>query len=385
MKVVIIGGVAGGASAAARLRRLDEHAQIVMIERSGYVSYANCGLPYYIGGTITDRSKLTLQTPESFRARFDIDVRVRQEAIAIDPEARTVTVRRLDDGSEYIEGYDKLILSPGARPVMPGLPGEDGERLFTLCTVEDTYRIADFVERERPGRVTVVGAGFIGLEMAENLRERGLEVTVVQRGDHVLPIFDADMAALLHNHLREHGVELLLNANVTGFAEHDGVVATSLADGRVIESDMVMLSIGVAPESTLAREAGLELGLRGSIKVDASMRTSDEHIYAVGDAVEVVNVVTEAPALIALAGPANKQGRIAANAICGRESAFAGSQGSSVLKLFELDAAATGLTLTGARRARPGQHPRRGLHLSPGDRALQRLHVGHAAGALHGT
>lgn len=356
-----------------------------MIERSGYVSYANCGLPYYIGGTITDRSKLTLQTPESFRARFDIDVRVRQEAIAIDPEARTVTVRRLDDGSEYIEGYDKLILSPGARPVMPGLPGEDGERLFTLRTVEDTYRIADFVERERPGRVTVVGAGFIGLEMAENLRERGLEVTVVQRGDHVLPIFDADMAALLHNHLREHGVELLLNANVTGFAEHDGVVATSLADGRVIESDMVMLSIGVAPESTLAREAGLELGLRGSIKVDASMRTSDEHIYAVGDAVEVVNVVTEAPALIALAGPANKQGRIAANAICGRESAFAGSQGSSVLKLFELDAAATGLTLTGARRARPGQHPRRGLHLSPGDRALQRLHVGHAAGALHGT
>lgn len=271
-----------------------------MIERSGYVSYANCGLPYYIGGTITDRSKLTLQTPESFRARFDIDVRVRQEAIAIDPEARTVTVRRLDDGSKYIEGYDKLILSPGARPVMPGLPGEDGERLFTLRTVEDTYRIADFVERERPGRVTVVGAGFIGLEMAENLRERGLEVTVVQRGDHVLPIFDADMAALLHNHLREHGVELLLNANVTGFAEHDGVVATSLADGRVIESDMVMLSIGVAPESTLAREAGLELGLRGSIKVDASMRTSDEHIYAVGDAVEVVNVVTEAPALIAL-------------------------------------------------------------------------------------
>ena len=211
-----------------------------MIERSGYVSYANCGLPYYIGGTITDRSKLTLQTPESFRARFDIDVRVRQEAIAIDPEARTVTVRRLDDGSEYIEGYDKLILSPGARSVMPGLPGEDGERLFTLRTVEDTYRIADFVERERPGRVTVVGAGFIGLEMAENLRERGLEVTVVQRGDHVLPIFDADMAALLHNHLREHGVELLLNANVTGFAEHDGVVATSLADGRVIESDMVI-------------------------------------------------------------------------------------------------------------------------------------------------
>lgn len=249
-----------------------------MIERSGYVSYANCGLPYYIGGTITDRSKLTLQTPESFRARFDIDVRVRQEAIAIDPEARTVTVRRLDDGSEYIEGYDKLILSPGARPVMPGLPGEDGERLFTLRTVEDTYRIADFVERERPRRVTVVGAGFIGLEMAENLRERGLEVTVVQRGDHVLPIFDADMAALLHNHLREHGVELLLNANVTGFAEHDGVVATSLADGRggspriAATHDEIARHLGSAREAVsrmlkyFAREGLVRLS-RGAVEI----------------------------------------------------------------------------------------------------------------------
>lgn len=351
MKVVIIGGVAGGASAAARLRRLDESAQIIMIERSGYVSYANCGLPYYIGGTITDRAKLTLQTPESFRARFNIDARVRQEVVSINREERTVTVRRLDNGTEYVESYDKLILSPGARPVMPGLPGEDGERVFTLRTVEDTYAIADFVDREQPRRATVVGAGFIGLEMAENLRDRGMEVTVVQRGRHVMPIFDADMAALLHNHLCEHGVELLLESNVAGFTEHDGVITTSLADGRTIESDMVMLSIGVAPESSLARDAGLELGMRGSIRVDATMRTSDENIYAVGDAVEVTNVVTDSPALIALAGPANKQGRIAADAICGRASTFAGSQGSSVLKLFELDAAATGLTLAAAERA----------------------------------
>ena len=351
MKVVIVGGVAGGATAAARLRRLDENAQIVMIERSGYVSYANCGLPYYIGGTITDRAKLTLQTPQSFRNRFDIDARVRQEVISIDRRARTVTVRRLDDGVEYIESYDKLILSPGARPSIPPLPGVDAERLFTLRTVEDTYRIAEFIEREQPRRATVVGAGFIDLEMAENLRERGLEVTVVQRGGHVMPIFDSDMASLLHNHLREHGVELLLEADVTGFQEAAGSISTSLADGRVLESDLVMLSIGVAPESALARETGLELGLRGSIKVDAHMRTSDPDIYAVGDAVEVTNVVSDSPALIALAGPANKQGRIAADNICGRASEFAGSQGSSVLKLFELDAAATGLTLTAARDA----------------------------------
>ena len=351
MKVVIVGGVAGGATAAARLRRLDENAQVVMIERSGYVSYANCGLPYYIGGAITDRAKLTLQTPQSFRNRFDIDARVRQEVISIDRRARTVTVRRLDDGVEYIESYDKLILSPGARPSIPPLPGVDAERLFTLRTVEDTYRIAEFIEREQPRRATVVGAGFIGLEMAENLRERGLEVTVVQRGGHVMPIFDSDMASLLHNHLREHGVELLLEADVTGFQEAAGSISTSLADGRVLESDLVMLSIGVAPESTLAREAGLEPGMRGSIKVDAHMRTSDPDIYAVGDAVEVTNVVSGTPALIALAGPANKQGRIAADNICGRASEFAGSQGSSVLKLFELDAAATGLTLTAARNA----------------------------------
>ena len=351
MKVVIVGGVAGGATAAARLRRLDENAQVVMIERSGYVSYANCGLPYYIGGAITDRAKLTLQTPQSFRNRFDIDARVRQEVISIDRRARTVTVRRLDDGAEYIESYDKLILSPGARPSIPSLPGVDAERLFTLRTVEDTYRIAEFIEREQPRRAVVVGAGFIGLEMAENLRERGLEVTVVQRGGHVMPVFDPDMASLLHNHLREHGVELLLEADVTGFQEAAGSISTSLVDGRVLESDLVMLSIGVAPESALAREAGLELGLRGSIKVDAHMRTSDPDIYAVGDTVEVTNVVSDSPALIALAGPANKQGRIAADNICGRASEFAGSQGSSVLKLFELDAAATGLTLTAARDA----------------------------------
>lgn len=352
MKVVIIGGVAGGATAAARLRRLDEHAQIVVLERSGYVSYANCGLPYFVGGAITDRRKLTLQTPQSFHDRFRIDVRVRQEAVSIDRAARTVTIRDLQTGSVYEEGYDELVLSPGAHAVVPDLPGVDSERLFTLRTVEDTFRIHDFVDRERPASAVVVGAGFIGLEMAENLRERGLEVTVVQRGSHVMPTLDADMAAIAHNHLRAHGVKLLLESNVESFADaEDGGILTKVQGLEPLAADLVVLAIGVAPESGLAREAGLELGMRGSIVVDEHMRTSDEHIFAVGDAVQVKNFVTGDDALIALAGPANKQGRIAADNICGIPSRFNGSQGSSVLKLFDLTIASTGLTERAAARA----------------------------------
>ena len=351
MKVVIIGGVAGGASAAARLRRLDERAEIVVLERSGYVSYANCGLPYYIGGAITDRSKLTLQTPESFRARFGIDVRVHSEAISIDRERHTVHVRELESGRTYAEHYDKLILSPGAHAVIPDIPGVDADRLFTLRTVEDTYAIADFIDQHAPRRALIIGAGFIGLEMAENLRERGMDVTLVQRGHHVMPTFDADMAALLHNELAAHGVRLLLDADVTNFAQYDDGMVATLADGRTLEADMAILSIGVRPESTLARDAALELGGRGAIRVDEHMRTSDADIYAVGDAVEVRHFVTGEPAHIALAGPANKQGRIAADHICGRDARFTGSQGSSVLKLFDLTAASTGLTCAAAEQA----------------------------------
>lgn len=352
MKVVIIGGVAGGATAAARLRRLDESTQIIILERSGYVSYANCGLPYYVGGVITDRRKLTLQTPESFRNRFRIDVRVRQEAMRIDREAKEVEVRDLETGETYREGYDKLILSPGAHALVPNLPGIDSERVFTLRTVEDTFKVHGFVERERPSSAVVVGAGFIGLEMAENLRERGMEVTVVQRGGHVMPTLDPDMAAIAHNHLRSHGVNLLMNSNVTGFEQlDDGALQTNLADAGPLVADMVVLAVGVAPESALAREAGLDLGVRGSIKVDEHMLTSDGDIYAVGDAVQVKNFVTGQDALISLAGPANKQGRIAADNICGIESAFTGSQGSSVLKLFDLTIATTGLAEGAARAA----------------------------------
>lgn len=345
MKVVIIGGVAGGATAAARLRRLDENAQIIVLERSGFVSYANCGLPYFVGGAITDRRKLTLQTPESFHNRFRIDVRVRQEAVRIDREAKTVEVRNLETGETYRESYDKLILSPGARAVIPNLPGIDSSRIFTLRTVEDTFRVHSFVENEQPRSAVVVGAGFIGLEMAENLRDRGMDVTVVQRGGHVMPTLDDDMAAIAHNHLRSHGVKLLLNSDVTGFEEQaDGTMVTNLAQKAPLASDMVVLAVGVAPETTLAQEAGLELGIRGSIKVDEHMLTSDADIYAVGDAVQVKHFVTGDDALIALAGPANKQGRIAADNICGIASSFTGSQGSSVLKLFDLTVATTGLT-----------------------------------------
>lgn len=361
MKVVIVGGVAGGATAAARLRRLDEQAQIVVIERTGYVSYANCGLPYYVGGVIRDRARLTLQTPDSFWRRFRIDARTHQEVVSIDLAAKTVTVRRLHDGSTYLEPYDKLVLAPGALPVVPPIPGTDIEHLFTLRTVEDTFAIADFVEQTAPRSATVVGGGFIGLEMAENLTERGLAVTVVQRGGHVMPTLDDDMAPILHNHLRSHGVRLALNAAVAGFAQapgrdaetgHRSARVATLLEGRdPLVSDMAILAVGVRPDSTLAREAGLELGLRDAIRVDERMRTSDPDIYAVGDAVEVVSAVTGQPALIALAGPANKQGRIAADNICGIPTSFTGSQGSSVMKAFDLTVATTGLTEKAARTA----------------------------------
>ncbi len=351
MKVVIIGGVAGGATAAARLRRLDEHAEIVIIERTGFVSYANCGLPYYIGGSIRDRAKLTLQTPESFRSRFNIDVRVHQEAVRIDRAAKTVEVRVLETGRIYTETYDTLILSPGARPAAPKLPGMGSPRLFTLRTVEDTFAIADFIEREHPTRAVVVGAGFIGLEMAENLTERGVAVTVVQRPAHVMPTLDADMAPILHNQLRAHGITLELGADVTGFEDAQDGLRVNIAGREPLASDMAILAIGVAPESALAAEAGLELGIKNAIKTDAHMRTGDPDIYAVGDAVETTHLVSGLPAHIALAGPANRQGRIAADNICGIERTYKGSLGSSVMKAFDLTIAATGLTAKAAEAA----------------------------------
>lgn len=351
MKIVIVGGVAGGATAAARLRRLDETAEIVVFERSGFVSYANCGLPYYIGGVIEDQEELTLQTPESFYERFRVQMKVHHEVTAIDRSAKTVTVRNLATGEVFQESYDKLLLAPGARPTQPALPGVGLDRLFTLRTVEDTLRIRRFVDTQHPKSVVLAGGGFIGLELAENLRERGLDVTIVQRPKQLMTPFDADMAALIHREVRAHGVRLALGHTVEGFAESEGGVQVLLKDEQPLQADMVILAIGVTPDSRLAAEAGLELGLKGSILVNDRIQTSDPDIYAVGDAVQVNHFVTGQPALIALAGPANKQGRIAADNMAGGDSRYKGSQGSSVLKIFDLTAAATGLNEAAARRA----------------------------------
>ena len=351
MKVIIVGGVAGGASAAARLRRLDETAEIVMLERSGYISYANCGLPYYVGGEITDREALTLQTPESFFERFHVDVRVNSEAIAIDLAGKQVTVRNLADGTTYTESYDKLILSPGARPVRPPLPGIDNARIFTMRTVEDTLALRGFIDEHHPKRAVVVGGGFIGLEMTENLMQAGLAVDLVERLDQVMAPLDYDMACTLHGYLRKKGVGLHLSTAVAGFEEAPGGIRTLLEGGSALDSDLVLLAIGVSPDTRLAADAGLELGARGSIKVTDRMQTSDPDVYAVGDAVQVNSILTQQPTLLPLAGPANKQGRIAADNICGRESHFAGVQGTAVLKLFDMTAAATGLNEKAAKAA----------------------------------
>lgn len=342
LKVVIVGGVAGGASAAARLRRLDEEAEIVMLERSGYVSYANCGLPYYIGGTIKERSKLTLQSPQSFKTRFNVDVRVRNEVISIDRAAKTVRVRRLDDGSEYDEPYDRLILSPGAKAIRPDLPGIDDPRVFTLRTVEDTLAIRSFIDENRPRRALVAGGGYIGLEIAENLIDMGIAVNLVQRPDQVLPPFDRDMAAEVHCNIRSKGVDLRLKCALKGFSDNGGLVA-EVGDDEAVPCDMAVVALGVTPDSHLAQEAGLETGIKGSIVVNDRMETSDPDIYAVGDAVQVRNYVTREDAWIALAGPANRQGRIAADNICGLGSTYRGSQGSSVIKVFDQTVANTGI------------------------------------------
>ncbi|MBQ3548356.1 MAG: FAD-dependent oxidoreductase [Oscillospiraceae bacterium] len=351
MKVVIVGGVAGGATAAARIRRLDEKAEIVVFERSGFVSYANCGLPYYIGDVITDPEELTLQTPESFFSRFRVNMKVRHEVTAIHPDRKTVSVKNLETGEEFEENYDKLILSPGAKPTQPRLPGVGLSKLFTLRTVEDTFRIKEYINTHHPRSVVLAGGGFIGLELAENLRELGMEVTIVQRPKQLMNPFDADMASFIHAEVRKHGVKLALGYTVEGFEEKDGGVDVLLKDNAPLHADMVVLAIGVTPDTALAKEAGLELGIKGSIVVNDRMETSVSDIYAAGDAVQVKHSVTGEDTLISLAGPANKQGRIIADNICGGGSRYLGSQGSSVIKVFDMTAATTGINETTAKKA----------------------------------
>ena len=350
MKVVIVGGVAGGATAAARIRRLNEQAEIVVFERSGYISYANCGLPYYIGGVITDPEELTLQTPESFFSRFRVNMKVRHEVTAIHPEEKTVSVKNLETGEEFEESYDKLILSPGAKPTQPRFPVADLDKVFTLRTVEDTLRIKEYINESHPKSAVLVGGGFIGLELADNLRELGMDVTVVEYAKQLMTPFDSDMAAFIHNEMRKHGVKLVLGRAVEGLEEADGGVKVLLKDDAPLHADMVVLAIGVTPDTALAKEAGLELGIKGAIVVNDRMETSISDIYAVGDAVQVKHFVTGQDVLISLAGPANKQGRIAADNICGGDSHYTGSQGSSVIKIFGMTAATTGVNETNARK-----------------------------------
>ncbi len=351
MKAVIVGGVAGGATAAARIRRLDEQAEIVVFERSGHISYANCGLPYYIGDVIADPSALTLQTPESFFSRFRVNMKVRHEVTAIHPDKKSVCVKNLETGEVFEERYDKLVLSPGAKPAQPRLPGVGLDRVFTLRTVEDTFRVKEHINAHHPKSAVLAGGGFIGLELAENLRELGMEVTIVQRPKQLMNPFDPDMAAFIHSEMRRHGVKLVLGRTVEGFAENGSGVDVLLKDEAPLHADMVVLAIGVTPDTALAKQAGLELGVKGSIVVNDRMETSIPDIYAVGDAVQVKHFVTGQDTLISLAGPANRQGRIAADNICGGDSRYPGSQGSSVIKVFDMTAAVTGVNEATAKKA----------------------------------
>lgn len=341
-KVLIVGGVAGGASTAARLRRVNEDAQIIMFERGKYISFANCGLPYYIGGTIEQRDALLLQTPEAMKARFNIDVRVQNEVVSINKEEKYVEVKDLKTGEIYKETYDNLVLSPGSTPIKPPIPGIDKDNIFSLWNIPDTDAIKSFLDKRPVKKVTVIGGGFIGIEMAENMYDRGLEVNLVEMADQVMAPVDYDMAQLIHGHMAQKGIKLFLNNGVSSFEDKDGKTYVKLQDGTMLESDMVILSIGIRPNGELAKNAGLETNKRGGIVVDEYLKTSDDSIYAVGDAIEVVDYVNGSKTMIPLAGPANKQGRIVANNIVGKQEKYKGTMGTSVVKVFDLTVAATG-------------------------------------------
>lgn len=343
-KILIVGGVAGGASAATRLRRLDEKAEIIMFERGPYISFANCGLPYYIGGTIKERGDLLLMTPEQFNKRFNVDVRINNEVIKIDRDNKLIEVKDLNSGNNYFEDYDKLILSPGAEPAKPLIEGIDSERVFTLRNVPDMDRIVECITKEKAKRAVLIGAGYIGLEMAENLRSRGMLVAVVEMTDQVMPVLDKEMANLLHQNLQEHSIALWLNDAVRNFRQTESRLFVGLKSGMELCCDFAILAIGVKPEVKLAKEAGLEIGSHLGIKVNEYLQTNDPDIYAIGDAVEIKDFVLGTPTLIPLAGPANKQGRMAADNICGKKRRYNGTLGTSILKLFDHTVAMTGIS-----------------------------------------
>jgi NADPH-dependent 2,4-dienoyl-CoA reductase/sulfur reductase-like enzyme/peroxiredoxin family protein/rhodanese-related sulfurtransferase/TusA-related sulfurtransferase len=342
MKIIIVGGVAGGASAAARLRRIDESAEIVMFERGEYISFANCGLPYHIGGTIDKREALLVETPEDMRKKYNIDVRINSEVLSIDRQKKTVLVKDIIAGNEYTESYDRMILSPGAMPIRPPIPGIDAANIYTLRNIPDTDAIIKAVESQNPKSAVVVGGGFIGLEMAENLHNRGIDVTIVEMADQVMAPVDYEMASMIHRHIMSNGVKLYLGDGVKAFENGTTKAGVLLQSGRKIAADIIVLSIGVRPENKLAKDSGLEIGPRGGIRVNSYLQTSDKDIYAIGDAIEVKDYINGQETIIPLAGPANKQGRIAANNICGLMEEYRGTQGTSVVKVFDLTVASTG-------------------------------------------
>jgi len=350
MKTVIIGGVAGGASAAARLRRLDENAEIIMLEQGEYISFANCGLPYYIGDEITDREMLTLKTPESFRAWFDVDVRVHSMATSIDRSAKTLEIKNLVSGETYKESYDKLVLSPGARPFVPKIEGIESDKVFTVRNIPDALMIKEYMTAHPDGSAAVIGGGYIGVETAENLKRAGFDVTIVEMADHVITPLDYEMACQVHEYLSKQGIKVLLNSGLRKIKEAGDKLYLSLenTDGD-IAVDLAIIAVGVTPDTELAKAAGLALSDSGAVVVNEHMLTSDEDIYAVGDAVEIQEFVAGVRANIPLAGPANKQGRIAADNICGLDSTYKGTQGSAVLKIFDMTVATTGITETTAK------------------------------------
>ncbi|MBN1641442.1 MAG: FAD-dependent oxidoreductase [Anaerolineae bacterium] len=343
MKAVIVGGVAGGASVATRLRRMDERAEIVLLERGPYISFANCGLPYYIGGVIDNRDALLVQTPEAMRAIFDVDARVEHDALSIDREDKTLTVRALRTGRTYVQEYDKLVLSPGAEPFVPPIPGRDLPGVFALRSMPHMDAIKAHIEHKAPRRAVVVGGGFIGVELAENLHLRGIQVTLVEMMSQILAPLDFEIATLVHHHLQEHDVRLALSDGVKAIERARDGLSVVLQSGRHAPADMVILAIGVRPENELARQAGLALGIRGTIATNEYLQTSDPDIYAIGDAAEVRHFVTGKPTNIALAGPASKQGRLVADHIAGKPVRYRGAQGTSIVKVFELAVACTGL------------------------------------------
>ena len=342
-KTVIIGGVAGGATAAARLRRRDEKMEIVVLEKGDYISFANCGLPYYIGDVIKSRDALLLQTPEAMKKKFNIEVRTRAEAVAVHPKEHKVSVCDLSTGAKYEESYDNLILATGSSPIKPPIPGIDGQGIFTLWNIPDTDKIKNYMEQHRPGRAAVIGGGFIGLEMAENLHGAGLDVTIIEMQNQVMAPLDYEMAQILHENIRMNNTELILEDGVDHFETQNGSTRIHLKSGRTVEAEMVLLSIGVKPNSSLAKAAGLSLNARGGVQVDEYLRTSEPDIYAVGDVIEVNHLVTGEKTMIPLAGPANKQARICADNITGSQKTYQGSMGTSVAQVFDLTAAAVGL------------------------------------------